>query len=717
MILDDYFNNNLSRKEIANKYGMSFERIRQIVMNLIDNKQKKGKINIANWFQQRIIESVKDYMFMPIDDYLNDNMIYTDAQESFIKKISNIDILSMEEWGDVPYFIPGDSKRKYRHLLLSIKASICDCIVPAKMDKIINEAKIDFEKKNSTKDFEFDRDFCIIFLNNHPWIEKDEDNKFFIATKQLVKDYQRQGRIIYEANDLIHYSQVKEIYKSLYKETYSTPGIHDALRKRIEKDFFPYGKTGLWYYSEDSTEIAIPNKVLTRFVDEKKIFYWDELSLVITKLKKTNPSLTDKSIRTLVTSLCYVDANDKNHFVKKGEEQNYSDYKWTRNRQSRVNWLVNHVSEMINATHNHEIEWSTLEKQLKQDIADSNRPENVFDTFKYEFLGKEGSGRLFIKTSYNSVRINEEVFQEEYNGDLSMVGIYRKYPDYYISLQSLAMTYLRKQKNNEMRLSDFVNYALNNIDNDGSIVKSYIRKFFANEDNLPNGLKRYNLNGTVFIKLELETADEEAKQEIQTYIPEIPAETLETTKQFIEENSNKEPVTITTLFDWNQIQKALKEDLGYYNRVMDGITSDKTLEHFIKFMKKSDNRYLSILFPQCIYEFHYARIDRYNLYQYLLNLTIGFEALLTEIYQKGNHHIPLSGNGIYDICRIGFVEYAEAIQSQGNSPFGRIVKDLTYKRNKMCHGANLQLSPVTLVQNILDYTALYIYTINKYWKE
>lgn len=716
-ILDDYFNNDLSLNEIATKYGKTFERIRQIVMNLFDNKQKKEKIYIAKWFEQRIIESTKDYVFKPIDDYLDDNKIGTDAQETFLCNVANLDILSMPEWGDIPIFIPKETIGLYRKQLISLKSAICEAIVPTDLDKIINNAKTEFEKRKTNKSFAFDCYFCKVFLNNHPWIEKDEDENYSIATNYLVTDYQRQGRIIYEAGDLIHYNQVKTLYESLYNETYSTPGISNTLKKREEHDFFPYGKTGQWYYSEDGSEKTIPNKALSQFVDKKIIFYWDDLSEVIAKLKKTDSKLKDKSIRDSITSLCYIDANDKNHFVKKGEEQNYTDFNWSKNKQSRVNWLVNHVFEIINASTNHEIAWPILEKQLKQDIAESNRPKKVFETFKYHYLGDENSGRLFIFNSNNVVRVNEDVLQEEYNGDLSLVGVYRKHPDYYVSLQSLAMTLLRKQENNEIRLSDFVHYALENIENDGSIGKGYIRKFFENEDNLPKGLRRYNQNGTVYIKLELEKADEEAKQDIQTSIPEISAETLETTKLFIEDNSKKEPVTASMLFNWNQIYDALKEDLDSYNyKIIDGITSDLSLNHFIKFMKESENRYLNRIFPQCIYEFHFARIDRYNLYQYLLNLTIGFEALLTEIYQRSNHHIPLTGKGIYDICEIGFVEYASAIKSKDNSPLGKIIKDLTYKRNKMCHGSNLQLPILTLVHNILDYTALYIYTVNKYWK-
>ena len=154
--------------------------------------------------------------------------------------------------------------------------------------------------------------------------------------------------------------------------------------------------------------------------------------------------------------------------------------------------------------------------------------------------------------------------------------------------------------------------------------------------------------------------------------------------------------------------------LAFYDRQgwYEGITSKRVLDKFEAVLAGSNNYNLNHIVPQTIYEFHYARTDRYDLNQYMLNLPIAFEALLREIYEST--HRPIRVNGIYELCKEGFHDYAVAITSKEKRGFGRILNDLVHKRNLLLHGSNLELSIVTLVQNIVEYIALFVYTVDKY---
>lgn len=105
-------------------------------------------------------------------------------------------------------------------------------------------------------------------------------------------------------------------------------------------------------------------------------------------------------------------------------------------------------------------------------------------------------------------------------------------------------------------------------------------------------------------------------------------------------------------------------------------------------------------------------IDQYDLNQYMRNLPIAFEALLRDIYESA--HRPIQTKGIYDLCDAGFTEFANFIKFKEKKGFGRILNDLIYKRNLLLHGKNLELSRLTLSQNVVEYLALIVYTVYKY---
>lgn len=710
-----FFNDHMKREDIAKKLNCSKENVRGFIIgDFIKGEDYAEGIVLSSEFRQRVVDLMNSLLYHACDSAFEENDIDSPEKIEFVCSLAGLTYFNdMKEWGN-PIVVTDDSAKGLTRLHLgSLKLAICNAIVPISLPEIVKRTKADFSEKNDPS--LFDDKIIQGFVVSHPWIEKDDEDRHYIQTRHLERVYQRQGRIIFEEGGLIHHEKVKSIYETIYGETYKIKGIQSGtLSNRPEHDFLPYGKTGQWYYSEDGSQLPLPNKAISKFIDEHIHFYWKDLVEVVSQLTKVNKNLTIQRIRLEITNLCYVDSQDINHFVKKGEEDKYPQFSWNKGKQTRTNWIVNHAYEMLNNAPDKKMKWEAFEKQFKNDIIETGRPLKVLEDLKYKHSGEADKRFIFIREN-GYISINEDVVQNDYNGDLSMVGLYRKYPEYYSILFSLAMTELRKQPDNKMLLKDFINLAVENIESDENVVDGvFVRKAFSSNDNLPEGLSRYNENGSVYIKLDIVVADEDVKDEPQYEVVSTSADYTQSTPALVISSDSREPVTYSTHYNWDDVKTALQKDLSFYNNPMwlSGITSDEVLDHFINTISNSDNYNLNHMLPQIIYEFHYARIDRYDHIQYIRNLPIAFEALLREIYESC--HRPTYSKGIYQLCEEGFPDYAQSIRVKDRKGFGRILYDLVHKRNLLLHGMNLELSPVTLVQTIVEYIALFVYTVERY---
>lgn len=719
-VLSQYFHDHKSVKNISKSFKDTDWNIRgNIIKKFMNGKEFPGEISISDYFRCRVADIIKPKLNQACEATFEENDIDTPEKIDFaINLVGGYDMLdNMEEWGNAKILIADSTMGIVKPHLTSLKKAICAAIVPVPLARIIEVSKADFLSNKGNAGLAFDEQIIKSFADSHPWIQTDEEGRYCILTKKLETTYHRQGRIIYEAGEPIHHTRVREIYKSIYGEDYKTKGIQENLKKREEHDFFPYGKSGLWYYSEDGLEIKPANKVIAKFVDEHICFYWKDLAVVVSQLCRVNKSLSKPQIRAQVTNICYVDQNDHDHFVKKGEETNYPSFSWSKGRQSRINWLVNQTYEILNEAPDGKMLWAEFEKILKADILETGRPLKVIEDVKYKLSCSpdDNTKRLFFLRDGKYIWLNNDVIQNDYNGDLSMIGIYRKYPEYYDSIYSLAMSELRKHQDNKMQLTDFINQAIESLKSDDiSIDSPYIRKMFENNDSLPNGLSRYNDNGTVYIKLDIAVVDEETKDDVQYDITMTSAGSDDVMPSLIVSDTQRQPVTYATKFNWSEVKQALRKDLSFYDSPYwsEGITSDEVLDNFVHFISSSTNYNLNRVLPQTIYEFHYARIDRYDLNQYMLCLPVAFEALLRCINDSKNR--STDGRGISQMCEEWFPDYWRAIKHKEKKGFGKILNDMVHKRNLLLHGNSLELSPVTLVQNIVEYIALFVYTVNKY---
>lgn len=712
-----YFYDHLSYDVICNQLKCTKENVRgNFIGSFISGNKFVEGISLSEEFKKSVRDFTSSLLYQVCDSAFEANDIDTPEKVKFALSLSGYRVLDdIKDWGNMMILTLDSCKDITRKHLISLKKTICDAIVPVTLSTLCEEIKADFIIKNSLE--VFNEQIIAQFVKSHPWIVSDDEGRFYIKTPYLTKIHQRQGRIIYEAGGLIHYKEVKRLYRSIYGEDYNMPGIQPTLSRRKQNDFFPYGRTGLWYYSEDGLELKPANKVIAKFVDEKICFYWKDIAGIVSQLCHLNRNFTMRRIRMEITNLCYVDSNDTNHFVKKGEEGSFPDYSWLKGKQNRANWAVNHTFEILNDAPFGKMKWEEFATVFKQDLLETGRPLKVLDDIKYKYSGTAEERCVFIYEK-NLISINEDVVQNDYNGDLSMYGLYRKNYKFYNVIFSLAVTELRKREDNKMQLADFITIALKSINSDkdskDKIDAAFIRKRFNDNSDLPKGLSRFNEQGKVFIQLNTNETIEDTKNDIQYEIAPNPSIDDKNVPQVITSKGNRHSVSYSTVYSWKDVKRALQKDLAFYDRPdwLKGITSDEVLDKFESVLARSNNNNLNYIVPQIIFEFHYARTDRYDLNQYMLILPIAFEALLRDIYESV--HRPIRTSGIYELCKEGFQDYANAITSKEKRGFGRILNDLVHKRNLLLHGVNLELSIVTLVQNIVEYIALFVYTVDKY---
>lgn len=603
-----FFKEHLDKNEISKRLDVTKEHVRKsMIGNFITGEDYVEDISIYKPFKQDVINLMNSLSYHACDSVFEENDIDTPEKREFACALAGKDFFNnMIEWGDAFVVTEKECVGVTKQHLASLKLAICKAIVPVILSDLIERTKKEFI--NNYDPALFNPQIIESFVESHPWIEKDDEDRYYILTPHLTAAYQRQGRIIYEEGGLIHYNKVKTIYESIYGETYKTDGVQtNMLKNRPEHDFFPYGKTGQWYYSEDSTEITIPNKAISEFVDKHIIFYWKDLADVVNQLLKVNLKLNKRRIRLEITNLCYTDKANQDHFVKKGEEDKYPQYSWNKGKQTRTNWVINHAYELLKDAPGKKMSWIDFEKQFKDDVIETGRPLKVIEDIKYRHSGTADKNLLFIREN-DYISINEDVLQNTYNNDLSMVGLYRKYPEYYSVLFSLAMTELRKQPDNKMLLTDFITLAVNNIESDNKVVNgTFVRKVFSNNENLPEGLSRYNDDGSVYIKLDIVIADEQEKDVPQYEVISSATDDSQVAPTLVVSEKSRQPVTYTTRYNLDDVKTALRKDLDFYNRWVDGFTADLVIDKFIDYITHSDNNNLNDLLPQIIYEYHYAR--------------------------------------------------------------------------------------------------------------
>ena len=165
--------------------------------------------------------------------------------------------------------------------------------------------------------------------------------------------------------------------------------------------------------------------------------------------------------------------------------------------------------------------------------------------------------------------------------------------------------------------------------------------------------------------------------------------------------------------DWELFNNDLLNELSGYASLMEyeKIDLNKAISVFFNFIRNSKNANLSSKLPHNLYEFCRARNNRFDLDTYVSNLAIFYEGLLCDIL---NRKQKLQPNSSFREIALKFPDLAHALKAPHPEGFEKIFDDLYNKRNMVVHGYSLDLNTAETAKCILDFTALYIFTVAKY---
>lgn len=135
-------------------------------------------------------------------------------------------------------------------------------------------------------------------------------------------------------------------------------------------------------------------------------------------------------------------------------------------------------------------------------------------------------------------------------------------------------------------------------------------------------------------------------------------------------------------------------------------------------MEGSTNSNLSKIIPQDMYDNWFAFTNRFSIYHYFMDLALNFEGLLIDISRRNGKEV--AGKGLSEICEEYYPEYYDAIRKHDvttGSRYNKIMKSLHINRNQISHGdgSPIEMNSIQMMTNVLNYIALYIRTVVKYY--
>ena len=587
-----------------------------------------------------------------------------------------------------------------------LKNSLRELLFPASKEIIL--ADVEEKVRKDKKKGEFMPDYIEKALDTNPDIEKVGENLYQLKREELGKAVLIQGRIMYEINDWRTKEEIEQIYRQQFpgkKERFQATQLSKFESKvSPTMGFINLGKTGKWRFTEDKT-VYKNNliELLENFLKKKELVTFDE---VMDLIKEKDLPYKQDTIRGYLQGMCYVDETGT-VFVLSDKKDEHPEYSWKRKyRGDSTNWTVNRAVEILQSQPNHKMAY----QQFRDALLRSAREEGYRDAVVYIITSYAGDDKLFIKQD-GFIELNMDVLEKT---DLKFEGLYRKEP-HFMDIFSYTFNALSHEENGQLALTELIKRISGQTDI--SISADAVRHAFDPGEILPDGLERFSVERSVYIRLVNAVANDEDEQyKVDNTAPitdeEAPALVVDTKERPV--------VTYQTVFKWDELREIMKRELAYYDRwdADNSIISDASLDKFQRFMEESTNSNLSDMIPQDMYENWFANINRFAKYHYFTDLALNFEALLKDIVRRKGKEV--TGKGLAEVCHEYYPEYYNVIDNRDTqlNGYNKIFKSLHSYRNQISHGDGrpVEMISIHMSSSILAYIALYVRTVVKYYK-
>ncbi len=716
----------LDFSQIAQKYSKTTENIRSTLFyhrnrtDLVDlflnneigyNIKINPIINneILNFISQNIYKPFKKDLFTNNEDYFSEDQI----KRFFELYDHRLEIIEFENSD----YIYSTILKKDEKVLFKSHFRVLDLVLKTgnklTYDELYNECiktidSFDYNQTNRyIKDNGLNTNMFNIILDEYikiETIEEDDNQLYQFKWHYLSTIVAKCTRILFENGEVMSKKEILEEFQSRENELGIELTIDSInfLHIRATDKIHPIGKTGNWLYDENHTteKNSLALKV-NEDIEKKfngKIYINEFLEYVNTNDFYRNYEAS--SIRANVF-LCSKQAiNDSNLFIHNNFKDQYPEIELKGNRNKYLgNTIIKKLVQIFDDT-DQPIEKNDLVQLLDTKLQEDDITIKIKNNI-LQYLIKFFDLGVIIKFEKEN-KIFFQLDKEELSThDIEKIGK-KQEPLYKTSIRSKAITFLKEK--NKAKLSE---------------VFELIRPLAPLDISINNIYKIFD-NDTIFIKEKVEnetwiylnTPQLPAPQEMHVEVEEETTELLGTT-----------PLQRRVHFDTIELKRAVIDELilekntyGLNQEIIFG-----TFESFIEIVLNNDrNSIWGKTLVQSIYESFCTKTDFYDRHMCVMNLIGSYETFLkmiSPIEQNGRatgiveiiHTIP----EIKELYHYKNQEKIRITDRQKNN-FSHILNKAKYLADLYRHDRShedLSMGNSKMMKSIVDFTALYLYTL------
>lgn len=693
-ILRQFYLEKRSTEQISQNVGYTRAHI-EITKNKCISDIISGAIFFYNYRLNQsmidLIQSLKDEcLFDPIQKF----KVYSGSSAPWLLSDLGLDTLDILDNGDVTLLIPKDTKGIYRTVWQVINQILQDNPLPTDIDVIYQLVT----SHEDLADIEYDTLFVEKILANDKIVENKGNHTIQIKNDYLSSVAQRYARIIYEADHKMTTDEVRAQYEAVYKSTPSA-GPNIAGKYGVSCEGKKY-----WYYGQPRIPIQ---KKISDYAEDKEVFYYVDLEQELLNEGYSIP----QAIRVYITNVCVVDNKDKDHFCHKDCIDSHPEYSWRNtNKYGWANWIFNEIKSII-------LDRKSVPQQEMIDELDkrsqSTDYSSVRQRLQYNNMGNYcGEDKPFIIKDGNVV-INQPVYDTT---DFETIGLRGVKYAYFKQIRSFVANEVKKAENGRMKLMDIVQLFNETIVDDEPLSRNVIIRAIKDEQQRfsPIDVELVNEKGILYAQW---TKQEIVAEPVYSVSPAFDVAEDDHIVE-VEQPDNRPNIKYRQIVNWQELTQVLRNELSFFKGWMqyEHYDLDVAIDTFIYFINHSQNANLSKRLPQDLYEYWFASTDGNDRNRYLTDLLLFFEGLLAELYEYRKGSKPHT-HGLGELAT-----YFEGLPdmlmySRDNKGFARIASNLQYNRNKVAHGGYLELSSLETARQIVEYVALFVYVVARYYQK
>ena len=696
-IVDLFFNEHLSLNEIKSRVKCSMPTIKDNFLTPLFSQGKVDDISIHPSFFSFANRYISAKMYFPYQTVKKEVQL-EDADLMNFLYVFGGEVFEKAEYYQPPIIIhKGDKLRAERCVYCTFDV-LSNAIVPTDKQQILDTLEQTIEPDKWLPEY------IESILTTNDSILTTSDGLLYLSDDMLKSVLHRVCRIIYNApNQVADLRNIRSEYRRLYKKELTA--INNGEMR--ERHFFTITEGCYRYLPNEDNPLTV-HQFIDNYISTNIMFKWSDLLI---EIKNINPILDERSERGFTTNKCLTCKTDSDILVLEGHEDQYLQYAWnTKRKMDKTNFFINQAVELLKKQPGCEMEYKSFRSQFDNIIRSNGYSDHTIGTVITQYT--DSDPKIFIREN-NKIKLDEDVLADVALDD---IWLGYKHADFYISIYALAISELKSRPGHKMLRTEITAIAKTQISEniDGKIVN----KAFADRAK-PDLLLVEGKGSDTYICLDMtKLASEVAGDKQYKVATDSVANQNDPTPSMTIDTKTRPDATYRQVFNWNDIIAMMKKDLKHYDKPFFhmGISSDEVIEKFHKFMSQSRNIYLNTLIPQAYFELSYANVDRWSSYDYRSKMARAFESLLMDIFYQ-NKGAESQTKGLKEIMVLAFPDYWNARRTYDRSGFNGILNDIYNDRIKFAHPTTSDMP--TLLSNIkafISYLALYVFTVDKYYK-